>query len=92
MVTPRASVMRSTHGFQPANQLAHRRAGLAHRLIAHDELVAQQPDDHGGVAGVEHAQGLVQRVEVARDDRVLARVQLGAAEHRAEAAEQVIRS
>ena len=79
------------HRPEPANQLAHRRAGLGHRQVADDQLVAEHADDDRGVVLVQGAKRFGQPFEIARDDRVGGRVQLDAAQRRAEAADQLVR-
>ena len=79
------------HRAEPANQLAHRRAGLGHRQIADDQLVAEDADDDRRVVRVERAERFGEPLEVARDDRMAGRVQLDAAQRRAEAPEQIVR-
>jgi hypothetical protein len=78
------------HRLQPANELAHRGARLAHWLVADNQLVSKQADDDGGVVGVEHFQLVCQRIEIARHDRMVPRIQLDAPQRRAEPAEEIV--
>ena len=56
---------------EPANQLAHRRAGLGHRQIADDQLLAEHADDDRRVVLVQRAKRFGEPLEVARDDRMV---------------------
>jgi hypothetical protein len=77
-------------GRQSPDQLAHRRAGLAHRQIADDELLAKDADHDRRIVLVQRPQRLGKRIEVAHDDGVIWRVQVRASQRRAEAAEQIV--
>ena len=72
------------------NELAHRRARLAHRQIADDQLLAENPDDDRCVVLVERADGFGQRFQIPRNDRMAGCVQLNAPQPRPEAPEQII--
>src|SRR5205085_10765005 len=73
------------------DELAHRRAGLGHGLIADDQLIAEQADDNERIVVVKEPERFAQRLEIPQNDRVIRRIELRAAERRAKAAQEIVR-
>ena len=67
---------------QPAHQLAHGFGGAGHRGIADYQLVADDSDGERLHPGMRERQRVGERLDVAEDERVSRRVELGAAKRR----------
>src|SRR4029079_19499440 len=77
-------------GLEASQQIRHRVAGLRHGHISDDELLADDAEDHRALLAEHQTDDFEERDRVPGDEGMRRRVELGAAEGRSKAPEQLV--